>query len=308
MNPGDIDWSAYFDVNSIQLYEHTSAEELIGRVKNAEIIVVNKTVVSREVIDACSDLKCICVSATGVNNVDIVYAAERGVSVCNAANYSNSSVAQHVLAMVLHCTNNVAYYNETVHKGRWQANRDFTYYDNSIEELSSLTIGFIGYGSLGQATAKLFKAFGCKIIIKEYPHRALKIDDPLVEVVNEESFFKRSDVISIHTPLTVETKEMVNEAFLQKMKPSSIIINTSRGGVIREDHLAKALKKRWIKAACIDVLQQEPPENSPLIGMKNCIITPHQAWASKQARMRLMRIVSDNIKAFKNGGIQNKVN
>lgn len=308
MNPGDIEWGQYFNVEEIILHEHTKEEELIDRVKNAIIIVANKTVINKETIDACSNLKCICISATGYNNVDTSYAAEKGIPVLNAANYSDSSVSQHVLSMVLNVLNNTSYYTKTVHEGRWNTNRDFTYYDEPIEELGSMTVGFIGYGSLGRATSHLFKAFGSKILVRKYPHRNLVIEDANVEVVDDKIFFKECDIISIHTPLNNNTQEMVDTHFIDKMKPSAILVNTSRGGVINEDHLAEALKKKKIRAACLDVLSKEPPTNNPLIGLENCFITPHQAWASKQARMRLMRIVSDNIAAFRNGVEVNRVN
>jgi glycerate dehydrogenase len=308
MNPGDIEWEKYFDMQDVTLYEHTSQEELVERVKDAEIIVSNKTIINKETINACSQLKCVCISATGFNNVDSSYAASRGIPVLNAANYSDASVAQHVLAMVLNVLNKIAYYSNTVHKGRWEINRDFTYYDEPIEELSSKTVGFIGFGSLGKATAKLFKSFGSKIVVKEYPHRVLKIDDESISVVDEKTFFEQCDIISIHTPLNENTKDMVNEDFLNRIKQSAILVNTSRGGVINEVHLAKALKNRKLRAACLDVLSSEPPVDNPLVGIDNCYITPHQAWASKQARMRLMHIVSDNIEAFKKGKEHNRVN
>ncbi len=308
MNPGDIPWEGYFKMEEVVLYEHTQQNDLLIRVKDAEIIIANKTIISKETIDSCSKLKCICVSATGYNNVDSDYAAKKNIPVLNAANYSDSSVAQHCLAMVLHVLNKVGYYANTVNKGRWQNNRDFTYYDEPIEELSSKTIGFIGFGSLGQATAKLFKAFGSTILIKEYPHRKLEIEDDSIQIVTEERFFKECDIISIHTPLTQATKEMVNSTFLDKMNSHAILVNTSRGGVINEKHLAEALKKNKIRAACLDVLSSEPPVENPLIKLDNCVITPHQAWASKQARMRLIQIVSDNVKAFKNGVERNRVN
>lgn len=308
MNPGDICWDDFFDPSEIVLYDHTSPEQLLDRVSEAEIIVANKTILGKELISSCKKLKCICVSATGYNNVDTEYAASLNIPVLNAANYSDASVAQHVLAMLLNVYNKTSYYNETVHIGRWINSRDFTYYDEPIEEISSKTIGFIGFGNLGRATAKLFLAFGAQIKVLEYPHRKLELDDDRFEVLNEEDFFKTCDVITIHTPLNENTQGMVDQHFLSKMKSNAILINTSRGGVVHEQALAEALKSKVIKAACLDVLTTEPPKDSPLFGIRNCFITPHQAWASKQARMRLMRIVSDNIKAFKRGELKNQVN
>ena len=308
MNPGDIQWEDYFEMEGLSLYEHTTEDELLSRVSEADIVVTNKTEIRKAVIDACVNLKCICVSATGFNNVDVDYAAEKGIPVLNAANYSDSSVAQHCLAMVLNVLNRVSYYNDTVHKGRWTQNRDFTYYDEPIEELSAMTVGFIGFGSLGKATASLFSAFGSRVVVKEYPHRTLELHDENIELLAEASFFQECDIISIHVPLTKATKHMVDTHFLAKMKSNAILVNTSRGDVINEDELALALKDGFIRAACLDVLSKEPPAHNPLIGVRNCYITPHQAWASKQARMRLMQIVSDNIQQFKIGNLRNKVN
>jgi len=309
MNPGDINWEDYFDMQDVILYEHSSMEELLERIQDAEIVVTNKTKISSELIEDCARLKCICVSATGYNNVDVLYAAEKGIPVLNAANYSDSSVAQHAVAMVLNVLNKVEYHNRTVHEGRWSANRDFTYYDEPIEELNSMTIGFIGYGSLGRATSKIFKAFGAKIAVLEYPHRDLHLEDEDIDLLAEADFFKVCDIVSLHVPLTERTKHMVDREFLAKMKPSSILLNTSRGPVIEEEHLAEALKSTKIRAACLDVLSTEPPQSTnPLLGIANCIITPHQAWASKQARMRLMQIVAENISAFKQGIEKNRVN
>ncbi len=308
MNPGDINWEDYFELNEIVLHEHTNLEQLEKRVVDAEIIVANKTVISSETMDKCKKLKCICVSATGYNNIDVKHASKKNIPVLNAANYSDTSVAQHVLAMVLSALNKVSYYSNTVHKGRWGSNRDFTYYDGPIEELSSMNVGFVGYGSLGQAAAKLFKAFGSRILVKQYPHRELTIEEEGISVVDDKTFFEQADIISIHTPLTDHTMDMVNAGFLNKMKSSAILVNTSRGGVVNEYDLAQALRNQRIKAACLDVLSAEPPSDNPLVGLNNCIITPHQAWASKQARMRLMRIVSENIAAFKKGEFRNKVN
>ena len=308
MNPGDIKWEDYFEMEGLVLYEHTTADELLSRVGDADIIVTNKTEIRKNIIDACENLKCICVSATGFNNVDVGYAAEKGIPVLNASNYSDTSVAQHCLAMVLHVLNKVSYYNETVHKGRWDQSRDFTYFDEPIDELSVMTVGFIGFGSLGTATASLFKAFGSRIVVKEYPHRTLELEDKNIELLAEADFFQACDIISIHVPLTDSTRHMVNTHFLAKMKSNAILVNTSRGDVINENDLALALKDGFIRAACLDVLSQEPPVHNPLIGARNCYITPHQAWASKQARMRLMRIVSENIQQFKLGNLRNKVN
>ena len=306
MNPGDLDWEGFDQLGEIVNYEHTTDDELLERVQSADIIVTNKTIIHKELIEQCHNLKLICVSATGFNNVDVDYAASKGIPVCNASDYSNTSVAQHVISVLLNVYNKTMYYAESVQKGRWENSRDFTYYDEPIEELNGKNFGIIGFGSIGQAVAKVAEAFGANIKIMAHPTK--NIVHEVYEVLSQEAFLENCDVISIHVPLTNSTSKMVNSAFLNSMKSSAVLINTARGGVVDEDAMFKVLKDKGIRAACLDVLTQEPPKKSPLFTLENCYVTPHQAWASKQSRERLMKIVMDNISNFRSGKIINKVN
>ncbi len=306
MNPGDLDWTSFDGLGQCIYYPYTSQEDLKERVEFADVIVANKTVLSADLIRSCQSLKLICVSATGFNNVDVQAASDRGIPVCNAADYSSHSVAQHVFASVLKVYNNIAYYSKGVHDGRWQSSRDFSYYDEPIEELYGKKLGIIGYGNIGQRVADIGRAFGMEILVQKHPSKELKLKD--VRLLDSEQFLAESDIVSVHVPLRKETNAMINRSFLKAMKGSAILVNTARGPILDEHALKEALENQWIRAACIDVLTVEPPEDSVLFGVDRCIITPHQAWASKQARIRLMGIVASNIKAFQAGGLQNQVN
>lgn len=306
MNPGDLSWSVFDGLGDIEIFPFTSQEDLYARVVNADIIVSNKTILSGDIIKRCENVQLICVSATGFNNIDVDVARELNIPVCNAADYSSHSVAQHVFASVLKVYNNIAYYSDSVHDGRWQKSRDFTFYDEPIEELFGKNLGIIGYGNIGKRVAEIGVAFGMNLKVLRHPKRDTKIDRG--DVLDLQEFLSESDVVSIHIPLRNETESMVNRDFLQAMKKSAILVNTARGPIVDELALKNALTEGWIRAACIDVLPVEPPVESHLIGLDNCIITPHQAWASRQSRIRLMEIVADNISAFKKGELRNKVN
>lgn len=307
VNPGDLSWDEVALCGDLEVYEHTKPEDTFERVIDADIVIVNKTILSAEIILSCSKLKLICVSATGYNNVDIEAAKKRNISVCNAANYSTKSVAQHVLAMILHVYNRVSYYARSVHEGRWSRSRDFTYFDHSIEELSEKTIGIIGFGAIGQEVAKTFSAFGSTILIQNHPTKKLSISSNY-KLVSKEEIISSCDIISLHIPLKEGTEGLVDSDFLKNMKKSAILVNTARGPVVDENALIKALQTNQILAACIDVMSQEPPEDSPLFRLENCIVTPHQAWTSIQARKQLLKITKSNIEGFKKNNIQNQVN
>ena len=307
MNPGDLPWDKIHKLGNVVIYAHSPEVELLDRVKSAEVIVANKTKITGAIINNCPNLKLICVSATGYNNVDIEAATASGIIVCNAADYSSTSVAQHVFASILAVYNKINQYSDSVHNGRWQSSRDFTYYDEPIEELEGKTLGVIGYGNIGKQVIKVAQGFGMEIAIMAHPTKTLSPEKG-IHVWSKEEFLKKCDIISIHVPLNKATKGLVNIEFLTKMKSSSILVNTARGPIIVEQDLADCLRNKVIRAACIDVLHTEPPENSPLIGIPNCVITPHQAWASKQSRERLMGIVIANIESYKLGLVQNQVN
>lgn len=298
-NPGDLSWEALEKLGELQVFDFTPDELLVSRIKDADIVISNKTIINGDHMAQCNGLKLIAVSATGYNNIDIDGANAQGITVCNAPGYSNQSVAQHVIASILNVYNNISFYNQSVHEGRWQKSRDFTYFDEPIEELGAKNFGIIGYGSIGREVAKVARVFGAQIFVMAHPSR--EITDSNVKVLAKEEFLGTCDIISLHVPLRPETEGMINTDFLNKMKTNAILINTARGPIMVEEDLATALKQGVIRAACVDVLHTEPPESSPLFGVENCIITPHQAWVSKQARERLMDIVANNIQDFIEG-------
>jgi glycerate dehydrogenase len=280
-------------------YENTSPQKVIKRAKDADILIVNKVGLDKDIIDQLPNLKYICVSATGFNNVDIDAAKSKGIPVSNVSGYSTNSVVQHVFSMALHALINIAYYDEEVMDGRWQSIGQFTFYDHSIRELNGMTLGIYGYGTIGKQVAIVAKAFGMKVIATR---RTPKDDDTIdIEFVNFETLIEQSDIITLHSSLNPTNEGIMDANVFQKMKPSSILINTARGGLIVESDLAKALNNDELSFACLDVLSQEPPpENNPLLHAKNCIITPHIAWTSLESRKKLLSGVAKNISAFMN--------
>jgi glycerate dehydrogenase len=252
-------------------------------------------------------LKCICVTATGYNNVDLQAARERGIPVCNAVGYSTDSVAQHVFALLLALTNKVYQHHISVQAGEWQRSDDFAYTLHTLPELAGKIFGIYGFGRIGQRVADLAQAFGMKILAThKHPERDAR---PGVEFVSLEELFERSDVTSLHAPLSEANREIVNAQLLQRMKSTAYLINTGRGGLIQEADLKLALQEGQLAGAALDVLSTEPPkEGNVLISAPNCILTPHLAWASLEARQRLMDITLNNIRAFQAGAPQNVVN
>ena len=310
LNPGDLSWAELESLGQCDIYDRTPRDKVIQRCKGADIIVTNKVVFDKEIIDALPDLKCISVIATGYNVIDVKYAREKGIIVTNVPTYGTQSVAQMTFALLLELAHHVGYHSETVKSGKWSRCEDFCYWDKPLIELAGLTMGLIGFGRIGQTVAKLAQAFGMNVIAYDV---ALKSDDTVdmrnVKFVELDEIFTRSDVISLHCPLTDENRGLINAETLAKMKNSAFLINTSRGPLINEQDLANALNEEKIAGAAVDVLTVEPPkENSPLMSAKNCYITPHIAWATRAARSRLMKIAIDNIRAFLKGKPQNVVN
>lgn len=298
------------DVNGLgdfQSYSRSSPGEVIKRAKDADILIVNKVIVDQRVIDACHNLKYIVVSATGYNNVDISYAARKGIPVSNVKGYSTEGVVQHVFALILNGLNKVAYYNEEVSKGRWQRSPDFCFYDHSIKELNGKILGIYGLGTIGNRVAQVAQAFGMKVIA--YHRNAEKLIHPLAEMVTTDSLLRKSDILSLHAPLNDESRLFINRENLSKMQKGSILINTARGGLVDEEALYDALINHQLSFAALDTLDSEPPKDgSKLIGLENCIITPHQAWANYESRMRLLNGILENIKGFLSNKIVNQVN
>lgn len=307
VNPGDLSWEGLEALGNVTLYDRTPRELIIERAADAEIILTNKVPMDGETIAALPKLKYIGVLATGFNIVDLAAASQRGIVVTNIPSYSTDSVAQMVFALLLAITNRVEHYTQEVHEGHWCKSLDFCYWNTALPELAGKNFGIYGFGHIGQAVARIALAFGMKVITA-----TSKSPDKLpqgVEKVSLDQLFELSDVLSLHCPLNDDTRGMVNAGRLSMMKPSAILINTSRGPVIDEDALAKALRDGTIAAAGLDVLSTEPPcSNNPLIGAPNCFITPHLAWASLEARQRLVKIATDNVAQFLHNTPVNVVN
>ncbi len=302
---GDVSLSPITDICDCKIYGYSTPDQLIGRIADAEAVFTNKCRITREVMDACPELKFVGVFATGYNNIDIAAAKERGIAVCNVPGYSTDSVAQHTFALILHHYSSVAKYSDTVANGDWVYSKLFTYFNIPFFELAGKTLGIVGYGAIGKKVAKIALAFGMKVLVYT---RTMPEDKTGIEVVTLEELLKNSDVVTLHCPLTDKTERLINKETLAYMKEGSLLINTSRGGVIDEYALADALKAGKPKAAGLDVLTVEPMDKDcPLRGLDNCYITPHIAWAPKETRERLIGMVMDNLLGYLNGNIINDV-
>ncbi len=307
LNPGDLSWEGLSTFGEYEIHDFTPKEQVVERGRPADILLVNKVVLGKNELAQLPNLKCICVTATGYNNVDLQAARERSIPVCNAVGYSTDSVAQHVFALLLALTNKVYQHDISVQAGEWQRSDDFAYTLHTLPELAGKIFGIYGFGRIGQRVADLAQAFGMKILAThKHPERDAR---PGVEFVSLEELFERSDVISLHAPLSEPNREIVNAQLLQRMKSTAYLINTGRGGLIQEADLKLALQEKQLAGAALDVLSTEPPkEGNVLINAPNCILTPHLAWASLEARQRLMDITLNNIRAFQAGAPQNVVN
>lgn len=307
LNPGDLSWEGLSTFGEYEIHDFTPEEQVVERGRPADILLVNKVVLGKDELAQLPNLKCICVTATGYNNVDLQAARERGIPVCNAVGYSTDSVAQHVFALLLALTNKVYQHHISVQAGEWQRSDDFAYTLHTLPELAGKIFGIYGFGRIGQRVADLAQAFGMKILAThKHPERDAR---PGVEFVSLEELFERSDVTSLHAPLSEANREIVNAQLLQRMKSTAYLINTGRGGLIQEADLKLALQEGQLAGAALDVLSTEPPkQGNVLISAPNCILTPHLAWASLEARQRLMDITLNNIRAFQAGAPQNVVN
>jgi glycerate dehydrogenase len=298
LNPGDLSWNGLTKLGECLIFERTDILELTERAADADVLITNKVIIDRSLIEKLKNLKYIGVTATGYNVVDVKAATEHGIVVTNIPAYSTDSVAQMVFSHILNITNRIELHSESVRKGEWSANPDFSYSKTPQIELAGKTLGIVGFGRIGQRVAEIGLAFGMKVI---FHNRSVKENVPsgafqksLGEV------FAEADFISLNCPLTVENVEFVNRELIKTMKSSAVLINTGRGGLINEIDLADALNSGKIKAACLDVLSTEPPKaDHPLIGAKNCFITPHIAWATLEARERLLQITIRNIEVVK---------
>ena len=306
-NPGDLSWEEIKQLGECTIYDRTSPAEVLERSQGAEILLTNKTVLNAETINALPSLRYIGVLATGYNIVDTEAARARGVTVTNIPAYSTDSVAQMVFAHLLNICQQVQHHSEEVRKGRWSSNPDFCFWDTPLIELRGKKMGIVGLGHTGSRTARIAISFGMEVYAYtsksafQLPHEIKKME--------LDELFAECDIISLHCPLTPDTREMVNVYRLSLMKPTAILINTGRGPLVNEQDLADALNSGRIYAAGLDVLSQEPPRaDNPLLTARNCYITPHIAWASTAARERLMQIAVENVKAFIEGKAINVVN
>lgn len=306
LNPGDLSWSGMEALGDLVVYDRTSPSELMERSAGAEVLITNKTVVTAEHMKALPQLKYIGVLATGYNVVDIDAAKAQGIVVTNIPAYSTHSVAQMVFAHLLNITQRVGYYAGENTQGRWSNNADFCYWDTELVELAGKKMGIVGFGNIGQATARIAQAFGMEVcIVTSKEASALPAGMKKMEL---DELFATCDVVSLHCPLTPSTQEMVNAERLKTMKPNAILINTGRGPLVNEQDLADALNEGRIAAAGLDVLSVEPARaDNPLLSARNCFITPHIAWATKEARTRLMNIAVNNLKSYLEGTIINNV-
>lgn len=307
LNPGDLSWEGLEALGELTVYDHSLNDQAVERARGAEIVMTNKVELSREVIGALPDLKYIGVQATGFNVVDIEAARERDIPVTNIPTYGTASVAQMVFAHVLNLTQRVAHHAGTVQEGRWSECRDFCYWDFPLRELDGLTLGIVGYGRIGQRTGDIGRALGMELLAHDdYLDPA---DFPGVEFTGVDDLFRRSDVISLHCPLTPETENLVDAGRIALMKESALLINTSRGPLVDDRALADALNSGRIAGAGLDVVSVEPPpRDNPLFSAANCFVTPHIAWATRSARSRLLNTLVDNVKAYLAGEPENVVN
>jgi glycerate dehydrogenase len=306
LNPGDLSWNELESLGECRIHDRSSAADVVEHAADAEIVLTNKTVLNREQILALPKLKYIGVLATGYNIVDVAAARERNIPVTNVPTYGTKSVAQHTFALLLELTQHAGHHAQTVRDGRWTKSPDFCYWDYPLVELADLTMGIVGLGRIGKAVAELALAFGMNVLAtSSTPRKPL----PGIQFVELETLLRQSDVVSLHCPLTAQTKNMVNKSTLALLKPTAFLVNTSRGPLIDEHALAEALNSGRIAGAAVDVLSVEPPPaDNPLLSAKNCIVTPHIAWATRAARARLMRIAVANVRAFLNGSLENVVN
>ena len=310
-NPGDLSWEGLEALGELKVYDRTSYEEsdlIAQRIGGAEIVLTNKTPISKETLDKCPNVKMISVLATGYNVVDIDYAKEKGISVCNVPNYGGYSVSQFAIALMLEACLHIGHHDQTVHEGKWANNIDWCYWDYPLMEVAGKTYGLLGCGKIGYHTAEAAKALGMHVIaFDKYPSQAAK--DLGVEFVELDDLFARSDVLGLQMPLMEFNTGIINKENIAKMKDGVIIINNSRGQMVVEQDLADALNSGKVAFAGLDVVSTEPIRaDNPLLKAKNCIITPHMSWGSRSSRQRIMDCTVDNVKAFLAGKPENVVN
>lgn len=306
-NPGDLSWEGFAALGELTVYERTAAADIVPRIGDAEIVYTNKTPITAETLAACPNLRYIGLLATGYNVVDVAAAKARGVAVTNIPTYGTAAVAQFAIAMLLEICHHVAHHSDAVHAGRWTANPDWCFWDYPLIELDGKTMGIIGFGRIGQATGRIARALGMRVLA--YDSRPSDAGRAIAEYVPLDELLANSDVISLHCPLFPETEGIINKANIARMKDGVILLNNSRGPLVVEQDLSDALNSGKVYAAGLDVVSTEPirPDN-PLLKAKNCFITPHISWAPRESRQRLMDIAVENLAAWLRGAAQNVVN
>lgn len=308
LNPGDLSWSELEALGDCTVHDRTAPEQVAERVREAAAVLTNKVALDAEAMAQAPRLQYIGVLATGFNIVDVEAARRRGVAVANVPGYSTDSVAQLTFALLLELTHHVGHHAETVRAGHWSAGPDFSYQDFPLIELRGLTLGIIGFGQIGRAVARLARCFGLGVLAHRRPRALADGDWADIEFVDLDTLFRRSDVVSLHCPLTPETAGLIGPDSLRRMKPGAFLLNTSRGPLVDEAALAEALDAGRLAGAGLDVLSREPPPlDDPLLRARNCLVTPHLAWASGAARTRLMTAAADNLHAFQTGRRLNRV-
>lgn len=307
-NPGDLSWKNLESLGELTVYERTAPEQLLSRIQDADVVVTNKVVLRAQTMDACRHLKLIAVMATGYNIIDTQAARARQITVCNIPAYSTASVAQMTFALLLELTNHVGQHSAACHDGRWEKNPDFCFWLAPVAELQGKTMGIVGYGQIGQAVGQIARAMGMKLLVCAR-HRRPELEGEDCRYVELPQLLAQSDVVSLHCPQFAETSGMICKDTIAQMKDGALLLNTSRGGLVVEQDVADALASGKLAGYAADVVAVEPIlATNPLLTAPNCLLTPHIAWASTEARTRLMAILEDNIRAFAEGKPQNVVN
>lgn len=302
LNPGDLSWDALRDVAPLQVYDRTPEDQVVSRTAGADMVLTNKAPFSAATLARLPDLKYIGVLATGYNIVDVAAARARGIVVCNIPTYGTASVAQFAIALLLELCHHVGSHSEAVRKGEWSCNPDWSFWNSPLIELAGKTMGIVGFGRIGRQTAAVAQALGMRVVFNDVVEAGVPEWMPVDQLLAE------ADVVSLHCPLTPENKGMIDRRRLTTMKPTAFLINTSRGPLVADQDLADALDAGVIAGAALDVLSIEPPpEGNPLLRARNCIVTPHIAWATKEARERLLSVAVQNVVAFMKGAPQNVV-
>lgn len=307
VNPGDLSWEGFEALGDVTVYNRTPREEIVARIGDAKIVLINKTPITGETLDACPGVQYVGVLATGYNMVDTEAARERGIPVCNIPSYGTAAVAQFTIALLMEICCCVAHHDQAARDGRWENSIDFCFWDRPLMELCGKTMGVVGFGRIGQATARIAKALGMRILA--YNRSQSEEGRALAEYVPLDVLLSQSDVVSLHCPLTPETEGLICRDTIAQMKDGAILLNTARGQLVNDQDLAQALDSGKLRAAGLDVVSVEPIRgDNPLLRAKNCIITPHIAWAARETRQRLMDIAVENLRAFLAGKPVNVVN